>query len=164
MSVEAQTEVYSLLDAMQISYEVTEHPPVFTIEEMISVDIKHPENVVKNLFLRDDKKRNYYLVVMDKDKQVNLKELKDKLGGRPLRFASEEDLYKYLKLTKGAVTPFGVIHDPEHSVVVVIDNALRSYDFIGIHPNTNTATVWIGVNDLVRLVENQGNRILFMDI
>ncbi|MBQ4132362.1 MAG: prolyl-tRNA synthetase associated domain-containing protein [Desulfovibrionaceae bacterium] len=156
--------VYSLLDEMQISYELTEHPPVYTIEEMISVDIKHPDNVVKNLFLRDDKKRNYFLVVMDKDKQVNLKELKDKLESRPLRFASEDDLYKYLKLTKGAVTPFGVINDENHQVAVVIDNVLKSYEFIGIHPNTNTATVWIAVDDLVRLVEKQGNPIIFMDV
>ena len=156
--------VYSLLDEMQISYELTEHPPVYTIEEMISVDIKHPDNVVKNLFLRDDKKRNYFLVVMDKDKQVNLKELKDKLESRPLRFASEDDLYKYLKLTKGAVTPFGVINDENHQVAVVIDNVLKSYEFIGIHPNTNTATVWIAVDDLVRLVEKQGNPVMFMDV
>lgn len=165
MSVsEVEKQVYDLLDEMQISYEVTNHPPVFTIEEMLAVDIQHPESVVKNLFLRDDKKKNYYLVVMDKDKQVNLKELKDKLGGRPLRFASEDDLYKYLALTKGAVTPFGVINDADSAVTVVIDNVLSSYKFIGIHPNTNTATVWIAVGDLVKLVESRGNKILFMDV
>ena len=163
MSDEVQA-VYALLDEMQIPYEVTEHPPVYTIEEMLNVDIKYPENVVKNLFLRDDKKKNYYLVVMDKDKQVNLKELKEKLGGRPLRFASEDDLYKYLKLTKGAVTPFGVINDAEHSVIVVIDNILKGYNFIGIHPNANTATVWVAVDELVRLVEARGNQVLFMDV
>lgn len=161
---DAPEKVYSLLDKMQISYQVTRHPPVYTIEEMVSVDIKYPDNVVKNLFLRDDKKRNYYLVVMDKDKKVDLKELKGKLGSRPLRFASEEDLLKYLGLTKGAVTPFGVINDAEKVVVVVIDNQLSAYEFIGIHPNANTATVWIAVPDLVKVVESQGNPVLFTDI
>ena len=164
MDQQAKDQVYALLDALQVSYEVSEHPAVFTIEEMLNVDIKYPEYVVKNLFLRDDKKHNYYLVVMHKDKQVNLKELKEKLGGRPLRFASEDDLLKYLGLTKGAVTPFGVINDAEHRVTVVIDNALKNFKLIGIHPNSNTATVWISVPDLVGLVEKEGNPLLFMDV
>lgn len=161
---EVQREVFSLLDEMQIPYKVTNHPPVFTIEEMISVKIEHPDNVVKNLFLRDDKKKNYYLVVMDKDKQANLKELKSKLESRPLRFASEDDLHKYLGLSTGAVSPFGIINDADNTVTVVIDKDLSSYEFIGIHPNVNTATVWIAVNDLVSFVERQDNKLMFLDL
>mgnify|MGYP000676871859 CR=1 FL=1 len=49
------------LKLTNVSYEKYEHIPVFTIEEMDAVEVPHKEWIVKNLFLRDDKKRNYYL-------------------------------------------------------------------------------------------------------
>ena len=66
---------------------------------------------MKNLFLRDDKKRHYYLVVVKKDKAVDLKGLRALLGSRPLSFASEQDLSRCLGLPKGAVTPLGILND-----------------------------------------------------
>ena len=69
---------------------------VFTMEAMDALSLPFANVVVKNLFLRDDKKRNYYLVVMPEDKPANLKALRAALGARPLRFASEEDFSFFL--------------------------------------------------------------------
>ena len=120
--------------------------------------------VVKNLFIRDDKKRNYYIIVMRNDKSANLKELRQKMGSKPLTFASEEDLYKYLKLHKGEVSPFGALNDTERKVVIVIDKDLKHYAFIGVHPNDNTATVFLPLDDLVKLFDAKGHEVLFLDL
>jgi hypothetical protein len=39
---------------------------------------------------------------------VKMNDLK-RIGSRPLSFASESDLYQYLDLPKGSVTPIGII-------------------------------------------------------
>jgi len=164
MSVYDKTKVFALLDEMRIAYERVDHPAVFTIEEMEALGLERMDQVVKNLFIRDDKKRAYYLIMLENSKSANLKELRQKIGSKPLTFASEEDLYHYLRLQKGAVTPLGALHDVDHKVVIVIDNALKQYERVGIHPNDNTATVFLPVDDLVQLLGARGQEILFLDL
>lgn len=163
MSSENQQKVFSFLETHKISYEVVNHPPVFTIEEMDALCMENP-GIVKNLFVRDDKKKRYYLILLAKNKNANLKDLRIKITSRPLSFASEEDLMKYLGLTKGSVTPFGVLNDPFHTVTIVIDSDLLEYEYLGVHPNDNTATVWISVSDLVSVIEGCGNEIIYVDL
>ena len=55
-------EIYNYLKEQNIWHEVTEHKAVFNMEELAEVDIPYPEADAKNLFVRDDKKRNYYLI------------------------------------------------------------------------------------------------------
>ena len=164
MSTEAQGKVFDILDQMLISYQVTHHPEVFTIEDMENLNMEHIEKVAKNLFVRDDKKRNYYLLVIQKDKSANLKELQLQIGCRRLSLANENDLNEFLGLHKGEVTPFGVLNDIKNAVTVIIDKDLKSSEFIGVHPNDNTATVWISVDDLVRVLDSAKHRIVFVDL
>ena len=113
LSEQAQT-VLSVLQTAHIEYHVKEHIPVYTIDEMSALHLPDGEAVAKNLFIRDDKKRTYYIVVIRQEKTANLKALRQTLGSRPLSFASEDDLWKYLKLTKGAVTPLGALNEICH--------------------------------------------------
>lgn len=47
-------------------------------------------------------------------------------------------------LIPGAVTPLGVLNDEEHRVEVCLDrDFLAEPGKIGVHPNDNTATVWL---------------------
>lgn len=54
-------EIYALLDECQIAYEVFEHPAVYTVEQANALLLPYPESGAKNLFLRDDKKQNYFI-------------------------------------------------------------------------------------------------------
>jgi Ala-tRNA(Pro) deacylase len=164
MPMDEKQKVFALLEAMDIPYRAVDHPAVFTIEEMERLKIDHMDKVVKNLFLRDDKKRNFYLVAMKNDKSANLKELRHRIGSRPLTFAGEDDLRLRLGLGKGEVTPFGAINDAENMVTVIIDNDLAELEFIGIHPNDNTATVYLAVNDLVKVLGTKNQNMMFIDI
>lgn len=146
-----KAEVLSLLKDRGIGFEATEHPPVYTIDDMLALDMPHPDRIAKNLFLRDDKKRRYYLVVSREDRKVDLKALRTVLESRPLSMASEADLWEFLKLRKGAVTPFGVLNDPERRVDVLIDSFFEG-GLMGVHPNDNTCTVWIGAEDLASII------------
>ena len=154
-------ELYAYLDGMGISYEVEEHAPVFTIDEMRELGIKG--SVCKNLFLRDAKGRQHFLVVLPGDRQADLGALAA-LGSSKLSFASEERLMKHLGLTKGSVTPLAVIQDPDHTVQVLLDESLTGMDRLGVHPLVNTATLWISGADLLRFVRSCGNPVKIVSI
>lgn len=157
-------KVYDVLEVMNISYDVVEHPAVYTIEEMEELNIDSKNEVVKNLFIRDDKKNRFFLIVLHKDKRADLRELRKQLNSRPLTFASEKYLFKYLGLNKGAVSPFGVLNDTECTVEVIFDKDILAFERIGVHPNDNTATVWIRPQDLELVIKNHGNVISYIDI
>jgi len=164
MPADAKGKVFALLDEMRIPYQVTHHPAVYTIEDMENLEMEHIDRVMKNLFVRDDKKRNYYLLTIPKDKHANMKEVQDKIGSRRLSLANEDDLGKYLGLNKGEVTPFGALNDLDNAVTIIMDNALKEYEFIGVHPNDNTATVWISPDDLIKVLKSVNHKVLFISV
>ena len=76
-------EVYEFIKNKGIWHEITEHKAVFSMEELSEVEIPYPKYDAKNLFVRDDKKRNYYLITVKGNKRVDLKEFKTKNNTRP---------------------------------------------------------------------------------
>ena len=82
---------------------------------------------------------------------------------RPLTFASEEELFALLKLTPGSVTPLGLLSDGERKVKLYIDSDLAA-GLIGVHPNENTATVFLKTEDLIGLIKEHGNEVYTVEI
>ena len=155
--------VYKKLDELNIKYRKVDHKAVFTMEEMAELNLENEDEIVKNIFIRDDKK-NYYLVLIAGNKRVNLKELRNNLGLRPLTFASEEDLEKYLGLHKGSVTVLGVLNDTNHIVKVLIDEDIKKFQEIGVHPNENTASIWLKLEDIEKILNYTENDYEFIKI
>ncbi len=158
-------EIYDLLKEKDIWYEVTNHKAVYNMDQVSSISIPYPEYDAKNLFVRDDKKKNYYLITVKANKRVNLKEFRNKYDIRPLSFASESDLMTIMNLIPGAVTPFGLLNDKDLKVKFYLDKYfLENEQIIGVHPNDNTATVWLKVNDLLNIIKEHGNNINIVEI
>lgn len=158
-----KTEIYQYLTENNIWHEITQHEAVYNMEELKAVELPYPEWDAKNLFVRDDKKRNYYLITVKGEKRVDLKEFRKQNGLRNLSFASEADLMEYMRLTPGAVSPLGLLNDPEHQVQFYLDAELAG-NRIGVHPNDNTATVWMETDDLIKLIQNNGNEVHVVNI
>lgn len=153
-------DIYNLLKEKDLWHEITEHQAVYNMEELNEVDLPYPEADAKNLFVRDDKKRNFYLITVKGDTRVDLKEFRAKNDTRRLSFASENDLMNVMGLIPGAVSPFGILNDTEGKVQFYIDEAfLAEPGLIGIHPNDNTATVWVKAEDLIALIKEHGNQV-----
>ena len=149
---------YQYLSEHGIRYEITEHKAVFNMEELDGVELPYPECDAKNLFVRDDKKKNYYLITVKGDKRVDLKVFRKNHGLRTLSFASAEELKTILKLTPGSVTPLGILNDENLRVRFFLDVEFMG-GLIGVHPNDNTATVWMQAADLVQLIREHGNDV-----
>ena len=73
-------EVKAFLEEKGIPFEWVEHKAVYTIEEMEALGLEDMQEIAKNLFLRDQKGKRHFLVVIRADKQANLKELGENLG------------------------------------------------------------------------------------
>ena len=158
-------EIYALLAENGVWHEITEHKAVFNMAELAEVEIPYPEGDAKNLFLRDDKKRSYYLLTVRGDKRVDLKQFRRAHGLRPLSFASEEELAALLGLFSGAVTPLGLLNDAQHSVKLFLDaELLAPPGLVGVHPNDNTATVWLKTEDLLRILREHGSEVEVTEI
>lgn len=153
-------ETYQYLIEQNIPYEKTEHKAVFNMDELDSVELPYPEWNAKNLFVWDDKKRNYYLITVKGTKRINLKEFRKQHGLRPLSFASADDLLAIMGLLPGSVTPLGILNDTAHRVHFYLDSEFAG-NKIGVHPNDNTATVWMQADDLMRLIQKHGNEASF---
>ncbi len=156
-------EIYDFLNAEEIEFEATEHQAVYNMEELDALALPYPDRDAKNLFVRDDKKRNYYLITVKGDKKVNLKEFRKAHGLRNLSFASAEDLMAIMGLIPGAVTPLGLLNDEERKVILYLDQEFGD-GLIGIHPNDNTATVWLKAGDLAELIREHGNQVKIVEI
>lgn len=151
-------QIYEYLKQENIGHEITEHEAVYNMDELSKIEIPYPEYDAKNLFVRDDKKRNYYLITVKGDKRVDLKEFRKNNNTRPLSFASSDDLMDIMKLIPGAVTPLELLNDDECKVTLFLDEEfMNGLQLVGVHPNDNTATVWLKVNDLIKIIKQYGN-------
>ncbi len=156
-----ETKLFDHLKELKIEYTLYTHEPVYTVEQ--AQKTTHVPGVgVKNLFLKDDKKR-LYLVVAQFDTMIALKKLAKKLYAPKLRFAQADLLKKYLGVEPGSVTPLGLINDTNHEIMVIFDAALLDNDLIGVHPLRNNATVTLTPHDLKLFVEHIGNAMQVID-
>lgn len=156
---EGKEKVYNILKELNIEYTEHEHKAVFTVDEANALDINLPGKHCKNLFLRNRKGNIHYLLVLEDHKRVDLKNLAKEIGSTPLSVASEERLLKYLALTPGSVTPFGIINDEQREVEVLIDKDLADGDYVNFHPNVNTSTLTISYKDFEKFLKWCGNKV-----
>lgn len=153
-------EILSLLHQNSISYELVQHPALYHMEEGLS--LPHPEVIGKNLFLKERKGGRYFLVTLPRNAKADFKRLREFFSSGPLTMASPEELKEILGLGLGSVTPFGLLSDPQHRVEWGLDSWFRGKR-IGVHPNINTATVYLAADDLFRLLEKQGCRCRWLE-
>jgi len=135
----------SYLEKHNIEYKIYKHPAVFTVEESKKIKIKIPGIHTKCLFLKDENKQ-FYLIVLPGEKRLNTKELKQKLNIKELNFANQEELKQHLNITPGSVSIFCMIY--ANKIFLIIDKELWQANKVGFHPNINTATIVIDHHNL----------------
>ena len=159
-------EVLEKLKELNIDFKLVEHEAVYTMEEIdnLGKDFFEGAQNCKNLFVRDQKGKKHFLIVISEAKRANLSEIAEKIGSTKLSFASEERLMKYLKLTPGAVSPLAVINDENSEVEVVLDEDLKKEEKLAVHPNINTATVILKPEDLEKYILSCNNKVKYISM
>jgi Ala-tRNA(Pro) deacylase len=155
--------VFETLNKLGISYELFEHPPLPTIEEALVYWKDIESTHCKNLFFRNHKGNRHYLVIIEHTSQLGIHGLEKKLRQGKLSFASPERMMRYLGVTPGSVSLFGLINDKDHHVHLFLDAKLKTARRISFHPNDNTASVVIPMDGFYRFLEWAGNSYEYID-
>ena len=149
-------QVANKLQELGIIFDVVEHPPVFTTEQADSY-IEGMEGVrTKSMFLTNRKKTQYYLLIMDDKKRLDMDNFKVQVGADRIRMASLDSLAEKMNLLAGTVSPFGLLNNAEKDIQVYFDKDILSEEIMTFHPNTNEKTIFIKTQDLFRFLESIG--------
>ena len=152
-----------ILENAGITFTHHEHPPLRTVEESKGNRGDMVGTHVKNLYLRDRKKRNF-LVVAQEDREIDLKVLQNKVGADRLSFGSADRLFEFLGVRPGAVSPFTVINDTEHRVRLVLDSSLMEADMLYFHPLVNDLTLGVTSDGLHKFLEVTGHEPMMVSL
>ena len=156
--MDAYQQVANKLQELRITFDVVEHPPVFTTEQADSY-IEGMEGVrTKSMFLTNRKKTQYYLLIMDDKKRLV------QVGADRIRMASLDSLVEKMTLPAGTVSPFGLLNNEEKDILVYFDKDIVSEDIMTFHPNTNEKTIFIKSKDLFRFLESIGFTYKFLTL
>ena len=148
----------------EIEYVLHTHPAVFTVPEA-NIHCGHiPGTHIKNLFLRNKKTDEYYLVTIPSEKRLDLKAFRKLIGAPKIRFASAEALFEILGLTPGAVSPLGLVNDTKHRAIFMLEKELWDAEVLCAHPNVNTATLQIKKKDFRNFVDATETEIRLMEL
>lgn len=150
-----EPELMRFLDANSIPYRRYDHAAVYTCEQSAALLPDVGGAGTKNLFVCDEKKEHYYLVMFLEEKRLNFNRLGAVLGVGKLSFAPPEKMLEILGLEPGSVTVFAAVNDTSHRMEVIIDRELWTHEAIHSHPLVNTATLLVspaGVEQFLTLV------------
>lgn len=151
------------LDTLDVSYELTHHKAVYTVEESREVDAQIPGVHCRNLFLRD-KKKKMYLVVLPVDCGVDMKKLQPVIGSDRLSFGSSDRLWTYLGVRPGSVCPFSIINDTDNAVQVILEESMMQAERVNYHPLLNTMTVSLSPEGLLTFLRDCDHEPKILDL
>lgn len=156
--------VLEFLDKNGISYDWYTHEEAPTIEIARKQWRDDGSKHCKNLFFRNHKGNRHYLVVLDCEYNLDIHDLEQRLRQGKLSFASPQRMERYLGLTPGSVSPFGLINDSENHVHLFLDSNLQKQSSLSFHPNDNRATVVISNEEFMRYLNGVGNSYEFIEL
>ena len=146
---EKEMRVYEDLERLGIPFTALDHDRADTMEICEIIEEKLGAEICKNLFLCNQQKTDFYLLMMPGKKVFKTKFLSKQINSARLSFAGPEFMESFLNITPGSVSVFGLANDSDRRVKLLIDKPLLESEFIGCHPCVNTSVVKIAVADLL---------------
>ena len=149
-------KVADRLNELGIIFQIVEHEPALTTEQADRF-IEGIEGVrTKTMFLTNKKKRNFYLVIMDDAKRLDMDVFKEIVEEKQIKMASVETLNEKMMLPPGVVSPFGLLNNKDKDIHVYFDQEIVSEERMSFHPNTNEKTIFINTQDLFTFLKEIG--------
>jgi Ala-tRNA(Pro) deacylase len=159
-----ETELYALLEKNGITYQHFSHPAVYTVEQANQHLQGAPGARTKNLFISDEKKRNYYILWTLGEKRVDFKPFGKTMRLGKARFGSPERMLEYLGVEPGAVSVLTLVNDTNRKVGLLIDKELWENSHFQCHPIVNTATIVISKQDIEKFFKLTGHTFQLVDV
>ena len=151
------------LNSMGIQFKIVEHEPAYTTEEADKYIEGYDGVRTKTMFICN-KKKNYYMIMMDDSKRLDMNKFKEIVSEKQMKMASEESLKEKLGVKPGRVSPFGLLNNDEKDVKIYMDKEIITEEIMTFHPNDNTKTLFINTKDLFKYFENIGYELNIIEL
>ena len=163
--LQKEIAVYDLLDSLSISYDRVDHQAMMTIAQCEEVDKSLGISICKNLFLCNQQKTKFYLLLMPGMKKFVTKEVCKLIPSPRLSFANETYMEELLNITPGSVSVMGLMNDKENRVKLLIDREVAEAEYLGCHPCINTSSLKMKTTDVLeRFLPAVGHEYQILDI
>lgn len=160
----AYQELLDELQKLDIKYEMVDHPAAKTTAEADAYIAGKIGVRTKSMFLKD-KKKNFYLVIMDDAKRMDFKEFQELTGTKRISMAHDSDIEDQLGLEAGIVSPFGIMNNAAHNIQIYFDQDMLDENIpLTFHPNINTHTIFLSAADLMKFIKAQGFDYQIIDL
>lgn len=146
---ERELVVYDLMEKLGISYERIDHCEANTMEACKAIDEALDAVICKNLFLCNQQRTRFYLLMMPENKKFKTKELSKQINSSRLSFAEAVYMEELLHITPGSVSVMGLMNDTENRVQLLIDQDVLKGEWFGCHPCMNTSSLRLRLADLL---------------
>ena len=156
-------KVKEYLNSMGIQFKIVEHEPAYTTEEADKYIEGYDGVRTKTMFICN-KKKNYYMIMMDDSKRLDMNKFKEIVSEKQMKMASEESLKEKLGVKPGMVSPFGLLNNDEKDVKIYMDKEIITEEIMTFHPNDNTKTLFITTKDLFKYFENIGYELNIIEL
>lgn len=157
-------KVEEKLNELKIVFEIVEHESALTTEQADSF-IEGIEGVrTKTMFLTNKKKTEYYMLIMDDKKRLDMDLFKEIVKANKIRMASSDSLFEKMMLPPGIVSPFGLLNNLDKDIKVYFDKEIMSEKRMSFHPNTNEKTIFLDTTDLVTYIESIGYEVNIIEL
>ena len=139
--------VTDFLDEAGVSYQITEHPPAFTAQQMAAAEHEPGKYVAKPVIVKAD--GDYLMCVLPAPCKVDLKKLKDQLNADKIEIADENTIGKLCgDCDLGAEPPLGNLYN----LPTIIDKALEGDDHITFQAGAHDKAIHMTMADYRKLV------------
>lgn len=160
----AYQELLDELQKLDIKYEMVDHPAAKTTAEADAYIAGKIGVRTKSMFLKD-KKKNFYLVIIDDAKRMDFKEFQELTGTKRISMAHDSDIEDQLGLEAGIVSPFGIMNNAAHNIQIYFDQDMLAENIpLTFHPNINTHTIFLSAADLMKFIKAQGFDYQIIDL
>jgi len=160
-----EMRVYDLLESIGVEYRRVDHDAADTMEDCAAAKALLGVKICKNLLLCNQQKTRFYMLMMPGDKPFVTKEFSKKIGSSRLSFAPAEFMEKFLDITPGSLSVFGLANDKGGDVTLYIDRAVMADEYFGAHPCINTSTLAVSTNDLLeKVIPATGHEVNFVEL
>ncbi|MBN2183397.1 MAG: YbaK/EbsC family protein [Sedimentisphaerales bacterium] len=140
--------VIKFLDDSAVTYDLTNHTPTFTAQQVAAAEHEPGRYVAKPVIVKADGR--YMMCVLAACYKIDLGALKKQLGAEHVELALENEIGEIFEDCElGAEPPFGNLY----GLPVIMDVALRKDDHIIFQAGTHDKAIKMSMDDFVNLVE-----------
>ncbi|KAK1441761.1 prolyl-tRNA synthetase [Babesia gibsoni] len=156
-------ELYKLLQRLGVRYTKYTHPPMAVVRQCLEEPTFQGKYdvIAKNMWLRDDAKRNYLLTALH-DTKVDFKYLSKQVKVKSMRMAPEECMERIGGVKRGHLSPFAILNDRNHEVTVLLDERIKEKNEVMVHTTHNSESICIALDDLVMFLKEHNHEPTFV--